>query len=417
MQIISLLVTHPFGCVFVYGVWRIKGGFMQTLLLSNYAIDLFEPIAKWLTIGIVSALILVWLTFWLIKFVKKLHGQELGIDLFKLAKKMVIAFTLYALLLGITLLTLEILKKYDDAYLNDNWVNAQIVTHVFIPLLITAIISLVAIITLLILTKKGCAKTKLVGLFFGIAIVIAVIVSLVLIYVYYSNNIVGDGYYTDDEHGFNSTALFVCSSILIVLVVSLAFIVGKNNKTPFDTRSISFAGVCLALSFTLSYIKFEAAWIQGGSITLLSFLPICIFSFVYGMKKGLLVGLIYGILQAIQDPFIVHPAQFLLDYPIAFSMISMSGLFTDLKVLENLPALKFALGATLTAVFRYASHVISGMFAFGAYAVSDGATNFLIYSLAYNSYVFIDIALVIIAGIGLFSSKTFVKELIKTTDK
>lgn len=390
---------------------------MQTLLLSNYAIDLFEPIAKWLTIGIAATLILSWLAIWLVRFVKRLHGQELEVDLFKLAKKLILAFTVYALLLGITLLTLEILKKYDDAYLSDNWVNAQIVTHVFIPLLITAIIALVTIITLLILTKKECARTKLVGFIFAVILGVSVVVSLILIYVYYSNNIVGDGYYTDAEHGFNSTALFVGSIALIAFVVALALIVGKNNKTPFDTRCISFAGVCLALSFTLSYIKFEAAWIQGGSITLLSFLPICIFSYVYGMKKGLLVGLVYGILQAVQDPFIVHPAQFLLDYPVAFSMISMSGLFTDLKILEKLPSLKFALGATLTGVFRYVSHVISGVFAFGAYAASEGASSFLLYSLVYNSYVFIDIALVIIAGVGLFSSKAFVKELIKTTDK
>ena len=131
------------------------------------------------------------------------------------------------------------------------------------------------------------------------------------------------------------------------------------------------------------------------------------------MKKGLIVGFIYGLLQAIQDPFIVHPAQFLLDYPIAFSMIALSGLLTDLNVLNNLPRLKFSIGALLTGTFRYACHVISGTFAFGAYAADTGATNFLTYSAVYNSYVFIDIALVIIVGIILFSSKSFMHELKK----
>ena len=169
------------------------------------------------------------------------------------------------------------------------------------------------------------------------------------------------------------------------------------------------AGMCTALSFVLSYVKFEAAWIQGGSITLVSFFPICLFSYVYGMKKGLIVGFIYGLLQAIQDPFIVHPAQFLLDYPIAFSMIALSGLLTDLNVLSNLPRLKFSLGVALTGLFRYASHVLSGTFAFGAYAMDSGATNFLLYSAVYNTYVFIDIALVVVVGVILLSSKAFLK--------
>ncbi|MBR2384770.1 MAG: energy-coupled thiamine transporter ThiT, partial [Clostridia bacterium] len=70
--------------------------------------------------------------------------------------------------------------------------------------------------------------------------------------------------------------------------------------------------MCVALSFALSYIKlFEMP--QGGSVTLFSMLPIMLFSYIYGMKKGLLVGVIYGLLQAVQDPYIIHPAQFLLD--------------------------------------------------------------------------------------------------------
>ena len=133
------------------------------------------------------------------------------------------------------------------------------------------------------------------------------------------------------------------------------------------------------------------------------------------MKKGLIVGVVYGLLQAVQDPFIVHPAQFLLDYPIAFSMIALSGLLTDLNALNNLPRLKFSLGATLTGIFRYVSHTLSGTFAFGAYAVDNGASNFLLYSAIYNTYVFIDIALVIVVGLILLSSKAFIKEINKLT--
>lgn len=375
-------------------------------LLSSekvYFSDTLEPISLWLTIGVVCALLLTLIVCFFT------HRDIIG----KVSKCAVISFTFYALILGIILLVAEISKKFDLAYLENNWVNKDVITHVLIPLLVTLIILLIGGITLFILNKKESKGKKIFSIVFGTLFFLSLITTLILMYLHYSNNIFGDGYYTSPESGFNSTLLYVFSAVLIAFIVSLSFIVGRKNKTPFTSKTIAFAGICLALSFTLSFIKFEAAWIQGGSITLISFLPICLFSYVYGMKKGLLVGVIYGLLQAVQDPFIVHPAQFLLDYPVAFSTIAMSGLLTDLRVLSNRPRIKFAIGAALTGLLRYVSHVISGVFAFGAYALDAEATNFLTYSAVYNTYVFIDIALVIVVGVVILSSKSFVKELNK----
>ena len=375
-------------------------------LLSSekvYFSDTLEPISLWLTIGAVCALLLTLIVCFFT------HRDIIG----KVSKCAVISFTFYTLILGIIFLVAEISKKFDLAYLENNWVNKDVITHVLIPLLVTLIILLIGGITLFILNKKESKGKKIFSIIFGTLFFLSLITTLILMYLHYSNNIFGDGYYTSPESGFNSTLLYVFSAVLIAFIVSLSFIVGRKNKTPFTSKTIAFAGICLALSFTLSFIKFEAAWIQGGSITLISFLPICLFSYVYGMKKGLLVGVIYGLLQAVQDPFIVHPAQFLLDYPVAFSTIAISGLLTDLRVLSNRPRIKFAIGAALTGLLRYVSHVISGVFAFGAYALDAEATNFLTYSAVYNTYVFIDIALVVVVGVVILSSKSFVKELNK----
>jgi thiamine transporter len=138
-----------------------------------------------------------------------------------------------------------------------------------------------------------------------------------------------------------------------------------------------------------------------------------IFSYIYGTKKGLLVGFLYGVLQAVQDPWLIHPAQFLLDYPIAFSMVCFAGTLTDLKVLNKLPQVKFGISAIIAGSLRFFCHILSGVFAFGAYAVDSGATNFWSYSLIYNLYVFIDIALVVFAGCIILSSKAFNKEIEK----
>lgn len=395
---------------------------MFNLLLSSEPIffsDAIEPYAIWGTVGIVAALLIGYL---IVLFTKKDIAS-------KVAKNMLIGFIFYALVLGILLLVAEIFKKYDSWYLEDNWVSKDIVSHVFLPLLVTAFLALGTTITLFVLSKKKPETVKTIAIILGSVLLIAVIISVIFIYKFYQNNIVGDGYYTDEEYGrLNNVALYISMAFLAVAAVFAALILGKKDNGAFDTKCITIAGVSTALSFALSYVKiFELPF--GGSITLFSMLPIMIFAYVYGVKKGLVVGLLYGILQAIQDPFIVHPAQFLLDYPIAFAMLGFAGCFTHLNVLSKKPRLKFTLSAIIAGALRYVCHVLSGVFAFGAYAMdavgkaegvfsfitpmSSPIANFWIYSTIYNSFVFIDVILVLVAGLFIFSSKSFTNELNK----
>lgn len=373
------------------------------LLSSVYFADTFEPVAKWLTIGFVGALVVSWLIVFLCK--KEISGS--------VAKYHLIAFIFYALALGIFMLSLEISKKYDPDYLDSKWVSREIVNYVFVPVLISLCLALVGGVAIFIASKKNQKLVKPLSLAIAGLIFVAVVVTLILIYIYYSRNIVGDGYYTDEAYGnLNSVALWVGVGLLIVGTVLFGFILDKKGNLEFDTRCIATAGACVALSFALSYIKlFEMP--QGGSVTLASMLPVMIFSYAYGTKKGLLVGFVYGMLQAVQDPYIIHPAQFLLDYPVAFAMVGFAGALNGVKGLDNLPQLKFALSACIAGALRFTAHLIAGVFAFGAWALDAGATNIFLYSFLYNSYVFVDIVLVIIAGAVLLSSKAFRKELDK----
>jgi len=387
------------------------------LLASEYLSDKMEPIAKWLTIGILGALVLTFLAIMIVKFIysatKNQEKQEKVSSLSKAFLKWSgLFFVFYALALGILLLVLEIAKKFDTAYLEENWVSLQVVTHVLIPLLVTLALSLVSGIILFVIAKTKPKHFKKTLLICGLVVGACLITSLILIGVHYSNNIKGDGYYTSDDAKLNPIALYVCASVLVIVTIATCFFLGRKDKKPFDTRCIAIAGVCVALSFALSYIKL---WDMptGGSITLVSLLPVMIFSYIYGTKKGLLVGFLYGVLQAVQDPWLIHPAQFLLDYPIAFSMVCFAGTLTDLKVLNKVPQVKFAISAIIAGSLRFFCHVLSGVFAFGAYALDAGATSFWSYSLIYNLYVFIDIALVVFAGCIILSSKAFNKEIEK----
>ena len=99
----------------------------------------------------------------------------------------------------------------------------------------------------------------------------------------------------------------------------------------------------------------------------------------------------------------------MLDYPVAFAGIGLAGLFANAKKLEKLPQIQFALGAVVASAFRFVSHVLSGVFAFSAYAAEAGMEVW-VYSLGYNSFVFVDVAVVIAAGVLAFSSPSLVKQ-------
>lgn len=374
---------------------------MFNLLSTVYAVDTLEPIVKWLTIGFVVAILLTGVVIAITK-------REIFAEF---TKKSLLSFTVFATVIGIIMLVLEIVKHYDGAYLDKNWVSKEIIPFVFIPILVTLFAVLVSTVTLFVLSKK-----KIDALKKGVKIAILIcglflLITIVLIAVYFIRNVDGDGYYTDGYGNLNNLALYVSALVIVALTVLGALVLGRKDTDGFDSKTLATAGVCVALSFALSFIKLWEMP-QGGSITLVSMLPIMVFSYRYGAKKGVLVGLVYGLLQAVQDPFIIHPAQFLLDYPIAFAVTSFAGALKNVTVIKNQP-LKFALSASIGAILRFVCHVLSGVFAFGAYALDAGATNLLIYSLAYNSFVFIDLALVIVVGIMLFSSKTFIKELEK----
>ena len=382
---------------------------MSLNLLANYAIDVAEPYLIWGTAAIAGALVLAGLSILLVDYVFTKNG------IFKkYIKKAFLAFCAYALVMGIAVLIMEIVKHYDPAYLEENYVSSDITTYVFIPAVITLALTLLSFVGLFFVTKKRPESKKLYSIITGSVCIIAMLVTIVLIAIFYTNNIIGDGYYTDEATGFNSVALYVIAAVLIVGSIIAAFILGRKDKNGFDTRCIAIAGICVALSFALSYVKWDVG-LQGGSITLASMLPVMLFAYIYGPKKGILVGFIYGILQAVQDPYIVHPAQFLLDYPIAFSMLGFAGAFNKIRGLERLPQIKFTLGAILAGGLRYLSHLISGVFAFGAYAIDEGFSNFWLYSAIYNSYVFVDVAILLVVGIILLSSKGFNNEINKLT--
>jgi len=282
----------------------------------------------------------------------------------------------------------------------ENIEDGGISPYTLYPMLLFAVLVVATGFVLALSKNEGLRKS-----FVGFTILALEVVVICLI-VYFITGEPTERNYIEAED-VNSLALWLGSLALVILIVGLSF----TDKRPlkFDARSITYAGIMIALSFALSYIR-VLKMPMGGSITLASLLPIMLYSYMFGVKKGMIVGLIYGVLQAIQDPWILHPAQFLLDYPIAFAGIGLAGILRSTKLK---PVLAFVLGALIASVLRFASHFISGVFAFGSYSESYESLSPLLYSLVYNStFVFPDAGISIVIGTILMFSKSFSRAIL-----
>lgn len=177
---------------------------------------------------------------------------------------------------------------------------------------------------------------------------------------------------------------WVLAGALAALGVVLLVIARGHIR--WTARMLANAALCLALAFVLSYIKlFDLP--QGGAVTAASLLPIVAFAYSYGLAPGLVVGVAYGLLQMIQDPWIVTPVQAILDYPLAFACIALAA------VARKLPdSWGWLAGMALAAVGRFVCHTFTGVVFFAEYAEGTGMTPF-VYSLSYNSFVFVDMAI------------------------
>ncbi|MDE6200553.1 MAG: energy-coupled thiamine transporter ThiT [Clostridiales bacterium] len=273
----------------------------------------------------------------------------------------------------------------------------------FYPLLVAVIAVVASAITLFVkptkIAKIVCAAVC------GCALV-AVIVCMI---VYYSSGDAGEA--------LSNIGLYLSAVMLAAAIVVAAFFFDRKSK-PMDTRTITYAAVCVALSFALSYVRlFKMP--MGGSITFASMLPLMLFAFMFGSRKGVAVGVIYGLLQAIQDPWIIHPAQFALDYLVAFGAIGLTGCMRELNVFKGNMRAQFAVGAIIACALRFISHYFAGVFAFGMYGAGYAAeygvsalANEYFYSFVYQClYLIPELAIVIVASMLVLTSSSFRKQI------
>lgn len=133
------------------------------------------------------------------------------------------------------------------------------------------------------------------------------------------------------EGGLTTAGYVVCIVCGIVLLGIAAYMAGKHtDRKKMSTKQLVFCAAAMALAFITSYIKiFQMPW--GGSVTLCSMLFIVLVANWYGAGTGIFVGLAYGILQFIQEPYVLSFFQVCCDYILAFAALGVAGFFVKQK--------------------------------------------------------------------------------------
>lgn len=107
------------------------------------------------------------------------------------------------------------------------------------------------------------------------------------------------------EGGLTTAGYAVSVIAVLILIILVAVLLQKNTSAlKFTTQQLVTCAVALALAYVTSYIKiFKLPF--GGSVTLFSMLFIVLIGYWYGIKVGILTGLVYGIFQFLQEPYVL----------------------------------------------------------------------------------------------------------------
>ena len=186
----------------------------------------------------------------------------------------------------------------------------------------------------------------------------------------------------------------------------------KENSKKYVYR-LSLSAIFIALATVLSFIKIIKIPL-GGSVTLLSMLPIVMLSCILGVKWGFISAFAYSVIQLLFGIFIdglfawgLTPVMLigtiLLDYNLAFSLLGIAGIFAK-KGPKGMCA-----GVLIGIVLRFLCHFISGCVIFKELEQFEIFGKLfenrpILYSLGYNGfYMLPELIITLVAAVILFN--------------
>lgn len=181
----------------------------------------------------------------------------------------------------------------------------------------------------------------------------------------------------------------------------------KNNV---KLKALVEGAILIALATVLCFIRIiKMPW--GGSVTLLSMLPIMIYSIRHGVKNGLMASFVFSLIQfgqGVMDGLfgwgltpVMLIACILIDYIGAYTVIGTAGIFRS-KGTKGM-----ILGIAFAGLLRFIFHFISGVVIWHSYGElwnGFATDNEVLYSLLYNgAYMLPEIIFTIVGAVVLLS--------------
>lgn len=182
-----------------------------------------------------------------------------------------------------------------------------------------------------------------------------------------------------------------------------------------NVNKLVTSSIFIALAAVLSMIKVYQLPL-GGSITLLSMLPICLLSLKYGIKWGFVCSFLYGAVQLCMSLGEVMSwgldvrmwiGCIVFDYLLAYGILGLSGIFRNKKMPIMLT------GVGLAVFLRFVSHFISGSIFFDIW-MPEEFSNPYFYSLVYNGSYMLPETVFTLIGAGVIFGVPVIRKLIKT---
>lgn len=168
-----------------------------------------------------------------------------------------------------------------------------------------------------------------------------------------------------------------------------------QKEKKMTTKQMVFAAMAIALATVVATAIKLPSLPNGGSVTLFSMLLVTLVGYWYGPAIGIMAAIGFGILQFITGPYVVHPIQVIIDYPLAFGALGCSGFFAQKK--NGL--LKGYIAGVLGRFF-FAS--VSGLIFYTVYVESLGENMVAIWaSLVYNMTYILPEALITVLLISI----------------
>lgn len=239
-----------------------------------------------------------------------------------------------------------------------------------------------------------------------------------------------------EDVDLTATGIAILVVMLLVMVIAAVLVnvipkLAHKWEIAYTTRDLTYGAACLALSYALSWAGLRLP--NGGTITVASLVPVFLYCYYFGLRKGMIVTAAYTLLQFLQFPSIVSPWSAFFDYILPYFSLCVVGAFCYKPekyaafVQKNKDKDKTGAGSSVKRwaytvsghwgifvgviihmLVRYFCQTTSGVMNYDLWYGEGFAFSYkLAFSLAYNAYGLIDSAITFAVLVIMLSSRSF----------